>query len=129
MTHALITQMLEALEFHQRMTRPITSTGEAISAAREYLAAPEQSESESEDNEPFKWYDPVEREVFADAMLESKEVQERLIPLYLRQQPAELTDAQVADALAAWFSKELEYNSSMETRMRAAFVAAQKGKA
>jgi hypothetical protein len=44
-------------------------------------------------------------------------------------QPTELTDADVAAALAAWFSKEFEYNSSMETRMRAAVLAAQKGKA
>ena len=38
-----------------------------------------------------------------------------------------LTEAQVAAAIDKWFSKEFEYNSSMETRMRAAIEAAIKG--
>lgn len=36
----------------------------------------------------------------------------------------QLTDEQIARALAAWFSPQYEYNSSMETRMRAAIEAA-----
>lgn len=35
-----------------------------------------------------------------------------------------LTEAQVTAAIDKWFSKEFEYNSSMETRMRAAISAA-----
>ena len=38
MTHALVTQMLNALEYHQLQTRPIHNTELAIEAAREYLA-------------------------------------------------------------------------------------------
>ena len=42
-------------------------------------------------------------------------------------QPVELTDAAVAAALEAWFSDELAY-AGMGVRMRAAVLAAQKGK-
>ena len=38
MTRALVTQMLNALEYHQSQTRPIHNTELAIEAAREYLA-------------------------------------------------------------------------------------------
>ena len=38
MTRALVTQLLNALEYHQSHTRPIHNTELAIEAAREYLA-------------------------------------------------------------------------------------------
>lgn len=38
MTRALVTQLLNALEYHQSQTRPIHNTELAIESAREYLA-------------------------------------------------------------------------------------------
>lgn len=196
MTHRkLITQMLEALTLADNIalvgaayTPRSVDLGlgqirDAITAAREYLAAPEQSEpvGEVRNSEAYfyngmytdktdlpngtKLYtnpapqpkaEPVNQmllaafkdaadrmQAFADYNLKMGESRRGIANGYASSaviaraaiaaaeqapQPAELTDDAVADALAAWFSKEFEYNSSMETRMRAAVLAAQGAK-
>ena len=54
MTRALVTQLLNALEYHQSHTRPIHNTELAIEAAREYLAT-EPSGERAELIEKLRW--------------------------------------------------------------------------
>lgn len=61
--------------------------------------------------EPFGWVDCAETDEGAKALYEAPP----------KRQP--LTEEQVTAAIDRWFSKEFEYNSSMETRMRAAIEA------
>ena len=69
----LVTQLLNALEFHQSQTRPIHNTELAIKAAREYLAT-EPSGELAQSAEPVAWVNFARKKPTAKSLSFSREL-------------------------------------------------------